>query len=49
MDSLKGVIILKYPLDLNNSPIVYGLALDGEVGVAVDNFPMRGSSGFGFH
>jgi lysophospholipase L1-like esterase len=32
----------------NNLPIVYGLALDGEVGVAVDNFPMRGSSGLGF-
>ena len=31
-----------------NSPTLYGLALDGETGVAVDNFPMRGSSGLGF-
>ena len=31
-----------------NSPTIYGLALDGETGVAVDNFPMRGSSGLGF-
>lgn len=31
-----------------NSPYIYGVALDGETGVAVDNFPMRGSSGTGF-
>ncbi|MBR9861342.1 hypothetical protein GYB22_11455 [bacterium] len=29
-------------------PKVYGLALDGEHGVAVDNFPMRGSAALGF-
>ncbi|MCB9245326.1 MAG: hypothetical protein H6606_02750 [Flavobacteriales bacterium] len=30
------------------SPIVYGVLLDGDSGIAVDNFPMRGSSGLGF-
>lgn len=30
------------------SPLVYGVALDGKTGVAVDNFPMRGSSGTGY-
>lgn len=30
------------------SPYIYGVALDGDSGVAVDNFPMRGSSGLGF-
>ncbi len=29
-------------------PEIYGLALDGTSGVAVDNFPMRGSSAIGF-
>jgi lysophospholipase L1-like esterase len=29
-------------------PEIYGLALDGQTGVAVDNFPMRGSSAIGF-
>ena len=39
---------LKVSFSTNNLPTVYGIALDGEVGVAVDNFPMRGSSGLGF-
>ena len=30
------------------SPTVWGVLLDGETGVAVDNFPMRGSSGTGY-
>jgi len=30
------------------SPVVFGVLLDGEKGVAVDNFPMRGSSGTGY-
>ncbi|MCC6721204.1 MAG: hypothetical protein IT243_03315 [Bacteroidia bacterium] len=30
------------------SPYFYGVALDGSSGVAVDNFPMRGSSALGF-
>ncbi|MFT4522620.1 MAG: hypothetical protein ACI8ZN_001570 [Bacteroidia bacterium] len=30
------------------SPTVLGVFLDGESGLAVDNFPMRGSSGTGF-
>jgi lysophospholipase L1-like esterase len=30
------------------SPYLYGVALDGKTGVAVDNFPMRGSSALGF-
>ena len=31
-----------------DSPDVYGFALDGLKGVAVDNIPLRGSSGYGF-
>lgn len=31
-----------------NSPRLYAVALDGPNGIAVDNFPMRGSSGLGF-
>jgi len=30
------------------SPILYGIAFDGNTGIAVDNFPMRGSSALGF-
>ena len=30
------------------SPTIYGVFLDGQQGIAVDNFPMRGSSGTGF-
>jgi lysophospholipase L1-like esterase len=30
------------------SPYLHGVLLDGKGGVAVDNFPMRGSSGLGF-
>ncbi len=30
------------------SPLVFGVVMDGERGVAVDNFPMRGSSGTGY-
>lgn len=30
------------------SPYVFGVSLDGNSGIAVDNFPMRGSSGLGF-
>ncbi|MFY0643855.1 MAG: hypothetical protein JXR19_05260 [Bacteroidia bacterium] len=29
-------------------PLLYGIALDGTAGVAVDNFPMRGSAALGF-
>jgi lysophospholipase L1-like esterase len=38
----------KLSFNSENYPIIYGLALDGDTGVAVDNFPMRGSSGTGF-
>ncbi len=31
-----------------DSPDVYGFALDGDKGIAVDNIPLRGSSGYGF-
>lgn len=31
-----------------NSPVLFGILLDGQKGVAVDNFPMRGSSGTGY-
>lgn len=30
------------------SPYLFGVALDGESGITVDNFPMRGSSALGF-
>lgn len=30
------------------SPNIFGVLLDGETGIAVDNFPMRGSSGTGY-
>lgn len=30
------------------SPLIYGIMLDADSGIAVDNFPMRGSSGLGF-
>ncbi|MBI1307814.1 MAG: hypothetical protein GC181_14520 [Bacteroidetes bacterium] len=30
------------------SPVVFGVLLDGHKGIAVDNFPMRGSSGTGY-
>ncbi|MFY9282243.1 MAG: hypothetical protein WAO92_09590 [Bacteroidia bacterium] len=38
-------------LDFTNGkfPLIYGVALDGTSGVAVDNFPMRGSSAIGFN
>lgn len=39
---------IKLSFSSENHPIIYGLALDGDTGVAVDNFPMRGSSGTGF-
>ena len=32
----------------SNLPDLYGISLDGERGVAVDNFPLRGSSGLEF-
>lgn len=37
-------------LDFTNGkfPMIYGIALDGTTGVAVDNFAMRGSSAVGF-
>ncbi len=31
-----------------DSPDVYGIALDAKKGIAVDNIPLRGSSGYGF-
>ena len=31
-----------------DSPDVYGFALDGIKGIAIDNIPLRGSSGYGF-
>lgn len=31
------------------SPDVYGLSLEGDEGIAVDNVPLRGSSGYGFN
>ncbi len=39
---------IKLQISGNESPDIYALALDGERGVAVDNVPMRGSSGLEF-
>jgi hypothetical protein len=32
----------------NHSPDIYGIALDGKQGIALDNIPLRGSSGISF-
>ena len=32
----------------NHSPDIYGITLDGDEGIAVDNIPLRGSNGTGF-
>ncbi|MDR1436805.1 MAG: GDSL-type esterase/lipase family protein [Candidatus Symbiothrix sp.] len=37
--------VQKFTLKLSGSAEVYGIALDGGCGVAVDNIPLRGSSG----
>jgi lysophospholipase L1-like esterase len=39
---------LKLSFTKGKFPKIYGLALDGDKGVAVDNFAMRGSSAIGF-
>lgn len=39
---------LKLTFTKGKFPTIYGLALDGDRGVAVDNFAMRGSSAIGF-
>jgi lysophospholipase L1-like esterase len=38
-------VMLKFT---GSSPVLFGVIMDGERGVAVDNFPMRGSSGTGY-
>jgi len=38
-------VLLKFT---GTSPVLFGLLFDGDKGVAVDNFPMRGSSGTGY-
>lgn len=50
MVRLSGPVNKELTLTFNGgvSPYIYGIALDGDSGVAVDNFPMRGSSGLGF-
>jgi lysophospholipase L1-like esterase len=35
----------KFTLELSGSAEIYGIAADGDYGVAVDNIPLRGSSG----
>jgi lysophospholipase L1-like esterase len=37
--------IQKFTLKLSGSAEIYGIAIDGNCGVAVDNIPLRGSSG----
>lgn len=39
---------LKFDFLSKERPTIYGIALDGDCGIAVDNFPMRGSNGIGF-
>ncbi len=39
---------LKLSVTGGKFPLLYGIALDGQSGVAVDNFPMRGSAALGF-
>lgn len=39
---------LKFSFVKGQPPKIYGIAFDGKIGVAVDNFGMRGSSGQGF-
>ena len=46
--SLNSSNNIKLSFSSENHPVIYGIALDGDTGVAVDNFPMRGSSGTGF-
>ncbi len=43
--TIQSEVMLKFA---GTSPTVLGVFLDGERGIAVDNFPMRGSSGTGF-
>jgi lysophospholipase L1-like esterase len=47
-DFTKPPSSLSLQLKGKDSPDVYGFALDAEKGVAVDNIPLRGSSGYGF-
>ncbi|MDR2086084.1 MAG: hypothetical protein LBP72_02795 [Dysgonamonadaceae bacterium] len=37
--------VKKFTLNLSGAAEVYGIAVDGDYGVAVDNIPLRGSSG----
>lgn len=46
--NVSGQKKLKLNFSNGNYPVIYGVALDGYKGVAVDNFAMRGSSGGGF-
>lgn len=39
---------VRFDITKGGFPEVYAIALDGDRGVAVDNFPMRGSSAIGF-
>ncbi|MGM0530621.1 MAG: hypothetical protein ACQER7_04660, partial [Bacteroidota bacterium] len=44
----KSVDQLKVEFQGNHSPDIYGIALDGKQGIALDNIPLRGSSGTDF-
>jgi lysophospholipase L1-like esterase len=45
----KGLVSNQVMLKFSGtSPVIFGVMLDGEQGIAVDNFPMRGSSGTGY-
>lgn len=46
--NIRSKKILKLSFTKGKFPHIYGLALDGARGVAVDNFAMRGSSAVGF-
>lgn len=45
LDQISNKIYIDFK---GGEPIIYGLSLDGDNGISVDNFPMRGSSGLGF-
>ena len=48
MDFSKGPKALTLQFGSNSSPIIYGISLEGEKGVVVDNIPLRGASGIEF-
>ncbi len=48
LDFSKGPKALTLQFSSSSSPIIYGISLEGEEGVVVDNIPLRGASGIEF-